>query len=216
MSTHTIEMTPELYDYYRSMFGHEPDILVRLREHTQKLEQGRMQISPEVGVFLGLMVKLIHAKHILEIGTFTGYSALSMALALPDNGKLIALDRSQDWTKIAREFWQKAGVDHKIDLRIAPALESLATMPEKDFDLVFIDADKVNQTEYYEQALQKTRPGGLIIIDNTLWSGRVANPSEKDDNTTRIRAFNHHLHTDTRIDLSVLPIGDGLTLARKK
>lgn len=179
-----------------------------------------MQIGPGQGQFLALLLKLLGARRVLEIGTFTGYSALWMALALPEDGKLIACDVSAAYTSIGRRSWQEAGVAHKIDLRIAPASETLRTLLAEgqagSFDLAFIDADKEGYAGYYEQCLQLVRPGGLIAIDNVLWGGAVADDAAQDADTQALRALNARLHVDERIDLSLLPIGDGLTLARKR
>jgi O-methyltransferase len=178
-----------------------------------------MQISPEQGQLMGFLVKLIGARRIIEVGTFTGYSALCMAQALPSDGELICCDVSSEWTDIGRPFWRAAGVEQLIDLRIAPALQTLDLLLDagqaESFGLVFIDADKANYTHYYERALRLVKPGGLIMFDNTLWSGAVADPAINDEDTSALRALNTQLHGDARIDISILPIGDGLTLARK-
>jgi caffeoyl-CoA O-methyltransferase len=179
-----------------------------------------MQIAPEQGQFMALLIRLTGARKVLEIGTFTGYSALTMALALPPNGRIVACDISREWTTIASRYWAEAGVAARIDLRLAPALETTTALLDAGealtFDFAFIDADKERYADYYEAALQLLRPGGLIAIDNTLWNGRVANPAAQDGDTLAIRAFNERLKDDLRIDLSLVPIGDGLTLARKR
>jgi caffeoyl-CoA O-methyltransferase len=179
-----------------------------------------MQISPEQGQFMRLLIQLIGAKKTLEVGVFTGYSSLSVALALPADGKIIACDVSEEFTAIARRYWQEARVAEKIDLRLAPALETLdellATGQAKTFDFAFIDADKENYDAYYERSLQLIRPGGLIAIDNVLWSGRIADPHIQDESTQAIRALNQKLRNDERVTLSLIPIGDGLTLALKR
>jgi predicted O-methyltransferase YrrM len=179
-----------------------------------------MQISPEQGQFMALLVQLMGAKKTLEIGVFTGFSALSVALALPVDGKLVACDISEEYTAIAKEFWERAGVSEKIDLRIAPALETLETLiiegETGSFDLAFIDADKRNYENYYERALTLLRSGGLILIDNVLWSGKVTDPMITDKQTQAIREFNQKLHQDSRISLSLIAIADGLTLALKR
>jgi caffeoyl-CoA O-methyltransferase len=184
------------------------------------MKHAGMQISPEQGQFMALLVKLIGARRTLEIGVFTGYSALSVALALPDDGKIVACDVNEEWTTMARKFWQKAGVAHRIDLRLAPALQTLDALLAEggagQYDFAFIDADKTGYAAYYERCLQLMRRGGLIAVDNTLWSGSVVDPSVQDDDTRALRAFNDQLHGDERIDLSLLPVGDGLTLARKR
>jgi predicted O-methyltransferase YrrM len=179
-----------------------------------------MQISPEQGQFMALLVQLMGAKKTLEIGVFTGYSALAVALALPVDGKVIACDISEEYTAIAKDFWGRAGVSEKIDLRIAPALETLEKLIAEgetgSFDLAFIDADKRSYENYYERALTLLRPGGLILIDNVLWSGKVTDPTITDKQTQAIREFNQKIHQDSRISLSVMAIADGLTLALKR
>ena len=208
-----------LSDYLHSVSLREPEILTQLRQETAQHPMGKMQIAPEQGQFMALLVQLIGAKKTLDVGVFTGYSSLVVALALPPDGKLLACEMNQEYAAIARRWWQKAGVADKIDLHIAPAQETLArlltTGQTNTFDFVFIDADKSNYDNYYEQALQLVRPGGLIAIDNVLWSGRVADPQVQDNRTKKIRAFNQKLHQDPRISLSLVPIGDGLTIARK-
>lgn len=220
MSNRTICVDDRLYDYLLDVSLREPGVLARLRAETLKLPQAGMQISPEQGQFMALLVKLTGTRSILEIGTFTGYSALAMALALPAGGRLIACDVSDEWTALARRYWREAGVEGRIELRLAPALDTIRALLGEggagSFDLVFIDADKGNYRAYYDAALELLRPGGLMLIDNTLWDGRVADPANDEDNTRAIRAFNAALHDDARIDLSLLPIGDGLTLARKR
>ena len=179
-----------------------------------------MQIAPEQGQFMALLVELIGARRIIEIGTFTGYSALCMAEAMPVDGRLICCDLSEEWTGIARGFWREAGVAERIDLRLAPALETLDALlaqgGEGQFDMAFIDADKGNYTRYFDRCLTLVRPGGLILFDNTLWDGRVADPDDQDEDTRAIRALNDRLLGDQRVTLSLVPIGDGLTLARKR
>jgi caffeoyl-CoA O-methyltransferase len=196
----------------------EPQILRELRDETAQDEHAKMQISPEQGQFMGLLVHLIGAKKTLDIGTYTGYSSLCIAQALPDDGRLVACDISREWTDIARRYWQKAGVEQKIDLRLASALKTLQGLlegREQDFDFAFIDADKTNYDGYYEYCLQLVRPGGLIAIDNVLWDGAVADNSINDDDTKAIRALNKKIHADPRVEISLVPIADGLTLARK-
>ncbi|MEE9317658.1 MAG: class I SAM-dependent methyltransferase [Rhodospirillales bacterium] len=220
MSNRTLVLNDTLYDYLLSVSLREPDVLRRLREETAKMPQGNMQISPEQGQFMALLAELISARRYLEIGTFTGYSALAVALALPQDGQVIACDISEEFTALARPYWEEAGVADKIDLRIAPALETLDTLiaeGEKGaFDFAFIDADKTNYQGYFQRALDLIRPGGLIAVDNVLWSGAVVDPARTDDDTEAIRAFNDRLSDDPRISLSLVPIGDGLTLARKR
>lgn len=212
-------ISDQLYDYVLSASLREPDILQELRQETANHPMSRMQIAPDQGQLMALLVQLIGAKKALEIGVFTGYSSLAVALALPSDGKLIACDISEEYTSIARRYWQLAGVTEKIDLRIAPALETLDALLANEsstFDFAFIDADKSSYPDYYERALQLVRPGGLIAIDNVLWSGRVADPREQDNRTQAMRLFNEKLHQDERISLALLAISDGLTLALKK
>ena len=184
------------------------------------MEQSSMQIAPEQGQLMAWLVELIGARRTLEIGTFTGYSSLAVALALPEDGTVVACDRSEEWTAVARRYWDEAGVTHKIDLRLGPAIETLDRLlqegGEESFDFAFIDADKSSYEAYYERALRLLRTGGIVAADNTLWSGRVADPTVRDESTEAIRAFNEKLHADERVTLSLVPIGDGLTLARKR
>ncbi|MEO0519276.1 MAG: class I SAM-dependent methyltransferase [Cyanobacteria bacterium P01_A01_bin.116] len=219
MSNKTIGLEDRLYDYLLSATLREAPALAQLRQATAEHAQARMQISPEQGQFMALLVTLIGAKRTLEIGVFTGYSALAVALALPEEGQIIACDVNKTDTAIALSHWQKANVAHKIDLRIAPALETLesliATGQSDQFDFAFIDADKSNYDNYYERSLQLIRPGGLIAVDNTLWYGRVADPDVQDNRTQRIRALNEKVRDDNRVTMSLVPIGDGLLLARK-
>lgn len=220
MAEKFIHSSDSLYDYILSNSLREPEILAQLRAETAQHPQARMQIAPDQGQFMALLVRLMNAKKALEVGVFTGYSSLSVALALPDEGQLIACDVSEDYTAIARRYWQAAGVAGKIDLRIAPAIETLehllATGHQETFDFAFIDADKGNYANYYDRAFQLIRRGGLIAIDNVLWSGRVADPQDQDKITNTIRAFNQKLAQDDRIVLSLVPIADGLTLTLKK
>jgi predicted O-methyltransferase YrrM len=220
MSNHTLDLTDKLYDYLLSASLREPDILRRLREETASQEMARMQIAPEQGQFMAMLLRLIGARRTLEIGVFTGYSALCAALALPEEGRIVACDVSEEWTAIAQRYWREAGVEDKIDLHLAPAVETLAQLMEsgqrESFDFAFIDADKENYDTYYEYALRLVRPGGLIAIDNVLWGGSVADESDQEPSTRAIRELNAKLHTDDRIELSLVPIGDGLTLAWKR
>lgn len=220
MANRSLNLTDALYDYLLSVSLRESEPLQKLRQETASHRMSQMQIAPEQGQFMALLLRLMGAKKVLEIGVFTGYSSLCIASALPEDGHLVACDVSEDYTAIARRYWQLAGVDHKIDLRIAPALETLDGLlndgESETFDFAFIDADKSNYPNYYERSLQLIRPGGLIAIDNVLWSGRVADPDDTQKRTERIRLLNRSLHSDDRIDLSVLPIADGLTLALKK
>lgn len=219
MGKQTIGLEQNLYDYLLSVSLREPIILTQLRQETSQLPMSRMQISPEQGQFMALLVKLMGAKKTLEIGVFTGYSSLVVALALPADGKIVACDVSEEYTSIARRYWQQAGVADKIDLHIAPALETLDSLlaagEAGTFDFAFIDADKGNYENYYERSLELIRPGGLIAIDNVLWSSKVADLEIQDNQTNKIRAFNRKLHQDSRITLSLVPIADGLTLAIK-
>jgi predicted O-methyltransferase YrrM len=216
----TSNIADDLYDYLLETGVREPDILARLREETAKLPESMMQISPDQGAFMALLVKLIGARRILEIGVFTGYSSLAMAIALPEDGTITALDVSKEWTSIARRYWAEAGVEHKIDLLLAPATESLGRLIEagqsERFDFAFIDADKTNYPEYYESALRLLRPGGLIAIDNTLHSGRVLNPAESGEDTRTIDRVNRMIRSDERVDIAMTAIGDGLLLCRKR
>jgi predicted O-methyltransferase YrrM len=209
-----------LYNYLLSISLRESEILQKLRQETATHPMSQMQIAPDQGQFMALLVQLMGAKKALEIGVFTGYSSLCVALALPPDGQLIACDVSEEYTAIARRYWQMAGVADKIDLRLAPALDTLdqllAEGQANQFDFAFIDADKSAYPQYYERTLQLVRPGGLIAIDNVLWSGRVADPQVQDNRTEGIRAFNQRLYQDQRINLSVLPLADGLTLALKR
>lgn len=198
----------------------EPAILKSLREETAKLPSSVMQISPEQGQFMAFLIGLMGAKKTLEIGVYTGYSSLAVALALPDDGQIIACDISTETSAIAKRFWIKAGVEQKIDLKLAPALQTLDQLIEQGasntFDFAFIDADKFNYANYYERSLALVRPGGLILIDNVLWSGKVADPKDHDKQTEAIRQLNAMIYNDERVNLSLLPLGDGLTLAQKK
>ncbi|HEX6930257.1 MAG TPA: class I SAM-dependent methyltransferase [Gammaproteobacteria bacterium] len=220
MSRQTLNLTPALYEYLQAVSLREDPVLLRLREETGKMAQANMQIAPEQGQFMSLLVKMLGAKRCIEVGTFTGYSALCVARAMPEGGRLVACDVSEEWTDIARRYWQEAGVMEKIDLRIGPAAETLAALLKDGgraaFDFAFIDADKTGYRDYYELCLELLRPRGVIAIDNTLWGGAVADPENNDDDTRALRALNEFLHRDERIDLSLVPIGDGLTLARKK
>jgi len=220
MTKKTLGLDNQLYDYLLSTSLREPDILRRLREETANHSAAMMQIAPEQGQFMALLVQLLGATKTLELGVFTGYSSLCVALALPPNGKIVACDVSEEFTSVARRYWQEAGVADKIDLRLAPGLETLDGLLEggqaETFDFAFIDADKGNYQGYYERSLQLIRPGGLIAIDNVLWGGRVADLQVQDNSTLAIRAFNEKLRQDERVSLSLVPIADGLTLALKR
>ena len=220
MSPRSIGLNDALYDYLLQVSLREPDILRRLREETAKMTMANMQISPEQGQFMGLLVEILGARRYLEVGTFTGYSALSVALAQPDDGEVVCCDVSEEYTAVARRYWEEAGVSHRVRLHLAPATETLAGLLEdgagESFDFIFIDADKENYDAYYEYALKLLRPGGLAAIDNVLWNGSVIDPEKDDADTQAIRALNSKLHDDGRVTLSLLPLGDGLTLARKR
>lgn len=220
MSNQTLNINDTLYQYMLSVSLREPAILKSLREATSKLPSHAMQISPEQGQFMAFLVELIAAHKILEIGVYTGYSSLAVALALPDNAKIVACDVNAETTAIAQHFWEKAGVAAKIDLKLAPALDTLDYLIQQNeansFDFIFIDADKQNYLNYYQRSLTLAKPGGLILIDNVLWGGKVANPHDKDQQTESIRRFNQAIYEDDRVNISLIPIGDGLTLIRKR
>ncbi len=220
MSNRTIAIDDRLHSYLLQHSVRDSAVKRRLREVTSSLERGGMQIAPEQGQLMALLVELIGARRILEIGTFTGYSALCMAEVMPADGVLVCCDLSEEWTSIARRFWREAGVEQRIDLRLAPALQTLDALIAQgqagQFDMAFVDADKTSYTEYFERCLTLVRPGGLILLDNTLWGGSVADPEDQDEDTRAIRALNDRLLGDSRVTLSLVPIGDGLTLARKR
>ena len=219
MTRDTTAIGEALRDYMLSVSVREPEILARLRAETAPLEGAGMQIGPEQGALMALLVELIGARRTLEVGVYTGYSTLVVALALPPGGRVTACDKSEEWTAIARRYWAEAGVAEKIELRLGAALETLDGLlaeGRKGYDFAFIDADKENYDAYYERVLELVRPGGLIAIDNTLWSGRVIDPQCNDQDTQAIRALNAKLHEDDRVGLSLVPIGDGLTLARRR
>ena len=220
MSYRPTVLTAELHRYLQEVSLREPALLARLREETARRGDAGMQISPEQGQFMALLIELTGAKRVLEIGTFTGYSALAIALALPPDGRIIACDVEPETTAVARRYWAEAGVTEKIDLRLAPALETLDRLLAEgaagSFDFAFIDADKENYEVYYERCLTLLRQGGLLAVDNVLWNGRVADPAARDPDTEAIRALNLRLREDPRISLSLVPISDGLSLARKR
>ena len=219
MSTRTLGLDDVLHQYLLDVSVDEDPVAKALRARTAALEEHYMQISPEQGQFFKLLLKLMNARQVIEVGTYTGYSALCMAQAVGARGRVVCCDISEEWTAIGREFWEQAGVAERIDLRLAPALETLEQMRQAgedgNFDFAFIDADKGNYQAYYEHLLDLIRPGGVIAMDNTLWSGRVADPSEQEPDTVAIREFNRRLADDSRVMVSLVPIGDGLTLARK-
>jgi predicted O-methyltransferase YrrM len=220
MSTVHTQIDPELWDYIRRVSLREDDVLRRIREATASHPQMSCQIAAEQGQFMALLIHLTGAKRTLEVGVFTGYSSTAVALALPEDGRIVACDINQEWTAVARRFWREAGVEHKIDLRLAPATETLDKLLAEGqagtFDFAFIDADKENYDGYYERVLRLVRTGGLIAVDNVIWHGRVIDPAANDVDTQAIRALNEKLHADERVWLSLVPIGDGLTLACKK
>jgi predicted O-methyltransferase YrrM len=220
MPKRNIELTDKLDDYLLGVSLRENDVQRRLREETARLPMAGMQIAPDQGQLMALLARLVGARNCLEIGTFTGYSALTVALALPPDGRIIACDVNPDTTAVAQRYWREAGVADKIELKLAPALETLdallAARQEGRFDFAFIDADKENYDAYYERVLRLLRPGGLIVIDNVLWGGAVGDPRVKDPETLALRALNQKLHRDERVDLALLPLADGITLARKR
>ncbi len=220
MSSKTFQLDASLHEYLIATTVRDLGVLKNLRDETATMEAGGMQISPEQGQFMQFLIKAIGAKRALEVGTFTGYSALVVALALPADGQLVACDVSEEYTSVGRPYWQQAGVAHKIDLRIGPGVESLQAMIDNgeagSFDFAFIDADKPNYAAYYELCLKLVRKGGVIGIDNTLWGGRIADQSVQDESTITIRTLNEKIRNDDRVDMSLVPIGDGLMLACKR
>jgi len=220
MANRTMGISEDLAAYVVEVGTREPDVLVRLREETAAISQHGMQIAPEEGAFLAMLVELTGARRCIEVGTFTGYSSLVVALALPDDGSLVCCDVSEEWTAMARRAWADAGVADRIDLRIAPASDTLDALiadgGESTYDFAFVDADKSGYDGYYERLLRLVRPGGLIVFDNTLWSGRVLDEDPDDEDTRAIQALNRKLATDERISLCLLPLADGVTLARKR
>jgi caffeoyl-CoA O-methyltransferase len=220
MSSRTLNLPEALSDYVRDVAAREPAILAKLRAETEAVPYSMMQITPEQGALMRLLIELTGARRTLEVGVYTGYSSLAVALALPPDGRILACDVNEEWTGIARRYWREAGVEGKIDLRLGPAVATLdrllAVGEAGRFDFAFIDADKPNYERYYERCLELVRPGGLIAIDNVLWGGSVADPSDRDAMTEAIRALNRKLRDDARISLALVPIGDGLTLARKR
>ncbi len=220
MSNRTLNLTDRLYDYVLAVSLREPPLLARLREETAKLPDAEMQISPEQGQLMAFLAELIEARRCLEVGTYTGYSALSVARVLPPDGEVVTCDIDETATAVARRYWAEAGVADKIRLHLAPASETLERLIAEgrgeSFDFAFIDADKENSGAYYEQVLALLRPGGLMLIDNVLWSGAVADPAREDPDTVAIRALNETLRDDARVSLSLLPVSDGLSLVRKR
>lgn len=219
MSDRAFALSPELYSYLLSHCSPLDDIARELIA-TTKEKMGRrsgMQISPDQGAFMTMLAGLIGARRAVEVGTFTGYSALAVARGLPDDGTLLCCDVSDEWTSVGRPYWERAGVAHKIDLRIAPAADTLKALPaDIVFDMAFIDADKENYGVYFDEILPRLRTGGVILVDNVLWSGKVIDEAATDADTIAIRAFNDRVASDTRVDVVMLPVGDGLTLIRKR
>ena len=220
MSSRNVYIDDKIYDYILDNSLRDMPILEKLREETIKMPDGGMQISSDQGQFMALLVRMLEVKKIVEVGTFTGYSSLVMALALPDNGQIITCDISEEYTEVAQRFWQEAGVVNKINLRLGLAVETLAEILSNGeagtFDMAFIDADKSNYNVYYEKCLELLRPGGLILIDNVLWYGKPARLEERDSDTTAIRNFNKNIYKDERVEMSMIAVGDGLTLALKR
>lgn len=218
MSAGTLNVTPELRRYLLDVGVREDPVLAELRAETAQLPESRMQISPEQGALMGMLARLIGAKRALEIGTFTGYSSIVLARALPDDGRVTCCDRSEAWTTIARRYWDVAGVAHKIELRLGPAVETLDGLVAegRTYDLAFVDADKENLVAYHERALQLVRPGGAILYDNVLWGGRVIDADDATPATEGVRALNRMVAGDDRVDVAMVPIGDGLTICRRR
>ena len=220
MSNKSLRLDDTLYNYLCEVSLRESPVLRALREETAALPAAMMQIAPEQGQFMGLLVRISGARKALEIGVFTGYSSLCVAQALPADGRLYACDINAEWTAIAQRYWARAGVADKIDLQLAPALATLDRLLDSGhagtFDFSFIDADKTNYQEYFERALALSRAGALILVDNVLWSGKVASAAAADADTTALREFNRRLHGDSRVDISMLPLADGLSIARKR
>jgi predicted O-methyltransferase YrrM len=221
MSSETLFLSDALYAYMKAVSLREPHILSRLREETSSDPMHMMQISPEQGQFMSLLVKLMGAERAIEIGVYTGYSSLCVAMAMPAKGKMVACDVSDSWTSVARRYWEEAGVASKIDLHLAPATQTLERLLKRQgergaYDFAFIDADKGSYDGYYERCLELLRPGGLMAIDNVFWGGDVANPEVSDKETNAIRALNEKIQADDRVDMSMMPVGDGLMLARKR
>ena len=218
MSDKFIAMTSELHDYVERRSVRRDSVMERLVAETAALgDLAQMQIAPDQGAFLTLLVRSVGARAAVEVGTFTGYSAISIARGLPDDGRLLCCDVSEEWTTIARRYFRETGMHRKIELRIAPALETLRALPAvPQFDFAFVDADKTSYAAYYEELLTRLRPGGLLAIDNVLWSGKVVDPKDQSESTSAIRALNDHVAADDRVDAVILPIADGLTLARKR
>lgn len=221
MSTRSIGLDEDVYRYLKNHSLREDALLAELRAETAKMPQANMQIAPEQGQFMAMLARIIGARRYLEVGTFTGYSALAVAQAMPAQGEATCLDVSEEWTRIAQRYWIRAGLADRIHLHLRPAAETLEVLIRDgwsgDYDMAFIDADKTGYIDYYEACLTLIRPGGLILVDNTLWDGQVVQPeADQDEDTRAICAFNEHVHADQRVDVSLVPIGDGLTIARKR
>ena len=218
MSSRSFAVDPAIDAYIESLIPSETPLQSRLRELTQAMPEARMQIGPAQGQFMAMLAKLVNVKRYLEIGVFTGYSSLVMAAAMPEDGRVVACDVSEEYTSIAREYWKEAGVEHKIDLRLAPALETLdgliAGGQGGSFDIAFIDADKENIPAYFERCLRLVRKNGLIMIDNVLWSGRILEENPESNDTRVLKEFNQRVFDDGRVEALMLPIADGLTMAR--
>ncbi len=220
MSNRTLDLSDKVYDYLLNHSLRESDLLAELRYETSELKMSIMQISPEQGQFMSLLVKILNVQRAIEVGVFTGYSSLCVAMAMPADGELIACDMNKEWTSIARRYWQKAGLTDRIKLKLAPALKTLNVLladgQAGHFDFAFIDADKANYKNYYECCLELIRPGGIIVIDNMLWGGAVADETDDSEDTQAIRELNDHIHHDERVEISLLPMGDGLSLVRRR
>lgn len=219
MTSKFTPLSDNLYAYLVENWLREDTVLAQLRKETAGLEMARMQIAPLQGQFMSLLVTMLGAKKILEIGTFTGYSALAMARALPQEGSIVCCDISEEWTNIALKYWHRAKVDSKIQLRLAPALDTLDDLLKTEahsFDLAFIDADKENYDSYYEKCLELLKPGGVLLLDNVFWGGSVTDASDQEKDTIAIRHINRKIHDDDRVEIAIVPIADGLTIARKK
>jgi len=219
LSNRTLSIDDRVYDYLLSVSLREPDLQKQLREETAAIEFSEMQIAPEQGQFMALLVKLIGARRALELGTFTGYSSISIAAALPEDGELVCCDDSEEWTAVARKYWRQAELENRINFKLGDASATLQALIDEGqdgtFDFIFIDADKQNYPRYYELSLKLLRAGGLMAVDNTLWSGEVADPGNEEPGTRAIRRFNEMLKQDERVEISLVPIGDGLTLVHK-
>jgi caffeoyl-CoA O-methyltransferase len=218
MSARTLPLTPELRDYLLRVGVREPQLLARLREETAAMPRAGMQICPEQGAFMTVLARLLGVRRALEIGTFTGYSSLALLAGMPGDGAITTLDVDPDFTAVARRYWQEAGVADRVELVLAPAIETLDRLvaEARTYDLAFVDADKENMPGYYERCLALLRPGGVVLIDNVLWDGRVADPANEEASTVAIRALNEAIAIDDRVDVVMIPVGDGLTLARKR